>query len=109
MMREKRRYILVESSVELDLHDRNFETEFYTELLHNIGEINYYRANPKIMKYPSNKRFILKCSLARYKETLLAITFIKKVGGKDMGFYTINASGTIMALQKAKKESSQTG
>jgi RNase P/RNase MRP subunit POP5 len=102
MIKEKRRYILIESTADIDLQDKNFEFEFYKELLHNIGEINYYRANPKIMRYVSSKRFILKCSLARYRETILAVTFIKRVNGREMGFYTINASGTIAALMKPK-------
>lgn len=102
-MREKRRYLLVESSAELSVQDRrSFEHEFLKELLHNIGEINYYRANPKIMKYVSSKRFVLKCNLARYRETLAALTLLKGIGGKEIGFYTLNASGTIRALEKPK-------
>jgi RNase P/RNase MRP subunit POP5 len=101
MMREKHRYILVQSTAEIDMQSRHtFEHELFKELLHNIGEVSYYRANPKIMKYLDNRKFILKCNLVKYKETLLALTFIKSINKKEMGFYTLNASGTIKALTK---------
>lgn len=103
MMRDKRRYILVESTTEIiESSKRDFENSFYRELLHNLGEINYFRANPKIVKFVGNKRFILKCSLAQYKETINAMTFIKHLNSKEIGFYTLNASGTISALTKDK-------
>src|SRR5271155_1051347 len=98
MMREKHRYILVESTIEIDANDKSFQHELFKELIHNLGEINYYRANPRIMKYIGDRKFILKCNLARYKEMIIALTFVKKLNGKDIGLYTINASGTILAL-----------
>ncbi len=104
MMREKRRYLLVESTMEIAEGSKtDFEIELYNELLHNIGEINYFRANPKIMKYIDGRKFILKCNLAKYKETLNALTFIKSLNGKETAFYTLNASGTIRALVAEKK------
>jgi|SRR5271154_3370468 len=100
MMREKRRYILVESTISIaDSAKREFELDLYKELMHNIGEVAYFRANPKVIKYLDEKRFVLKCNLVKYKETLIAITFIKKISGKEVGFYTLNASGTIRALE----------
>ena len=105
MMREKRRYILVESTLEVpESARREFELELFKELLHNIGETSYFRANPKVMKYMDNKRFVLKCSLAKYKDVVVGLTFIKRIGGRDAGFYTLKASGTILALGKAKRE-----
>jgi len=104
MMREKRRYILVESANEIDENSRkDFEFYFYSALLHSIGEINYFKANPKIIKYVDRKGFVLKCNLVMYKETLNALTFIKQLNKKDTAFYTINASGTVKALAKQKQ------
>jgi RNase P/RNase MRP subunit POP5 len=102
MMREKRRYILVQSTMEVAEQNRKgFETELCMELLHKIGEISYFRANPKIIKFIGSDKFILKCNLAKYKDTVIALTFIKRINGADVGFYTLNASGTIRALNKA--------
>lgn len=104
-MRDKRRYLLVESAIEFsESSRRDLEQELYRELLHNIGEVNYFKANPKIIKYIDNKRFILKCSLEKYRETTLALTFIKRLNGKEAGFYTLNASGTIKALMKPRQK-----
>ena len=103
MMREKRRYLLVESTMEVaESARREFELELCKELLHNIGEIAYFRANPKIMKFIGGNKFVLKCNLVKYKETVLALTFIKRIGGREIGLYTLNASGTILALEKSK-------
>lgn len=102
MKTEKRRYILVESALDLNLQEwSSFEHDFLKELLHNIGEVNYHSANPRIMKYMGN-RFVLRCNLQRYKETIIALTFMKRVGGREIGFYTLNASGTIKALEGKK-------
>jgi RNase P/RNase MRP subunit POP5 len=99
MMRDKRRYILVESTIPINESGRKgFEQELFKELLHNIGEISYFRANPKIMKYLDGNRFVIRCSLSKYKDTINALTFIKSLGGKDVGLYTLNVSGTIRAL-----------
>jgi len=104
-MREKRRYILVESTMEVaESATREFELELCKELLHNIGEISYFRANPKIVKFLDNRKFILKCNLAKYKDVVIALAFIKRLSGKEIGFYTLYASGTIRALEKFKKE-----
>ena len=103
MMREKRRYILVESTIEIAEPERKqFEHELFKELLHNIGEVGYFRANPKVMRYLDGKRFILKCNLAKYKEMIVALTFTKRVDGREIGLYTLNASGTIKALGAEK-------
>jgi RNase P/RNase MRP subunit POP5 len=103
MMREKRRYILVESTFETaEGLRKEFEFELFKELMHNLGEINYFKANPKVMKYIGAKKFILKCNLVKYKDVVLALTFIKRIAGKEAAFYTLNASGTIKALEKEK-------
>jgi len=101
MMREKRRYLLVRQSEPIaDVSRRDFESELYKELLHNIGEVSYFRANPKIVKFVSDSDFILKCNLAKYKETIVALTFIKRMSGREIGLYTLKSSGTISALIK---------
>jgi len=101
-MRDKRRYILVESTVDVaEPARKQFEHDLFKELLHNIGETGYFKANPKVMKYIGSNRFILKCSLVKYKEMVVALTFTKKVGGQNLALYTLNASGTIKAVEKA--------
>ena len=103
MKTEKRRYLLVKSTADLDMREGgSFAHDFLKELLHNIGEVNYHSANPRIMKYMGGNQFVLRCNLERYRDTLIALTFMKRVGGVETGFYTLNASGTIRALGREK-------
>ncbi|MDE1871568.1 MAG: Rpp14/Pop5 family protein [Candidatus Micrarchaeota archaeon] len=101
MMREKRRYLLVRSTMGIqDMQRRDFEQELYREMLRSIGEYSYFRSNPKIVKYLDSCNFIMKCNLAKYGETIIALTFIKRISGREVGFYTLKSSGTIRALMK---------
>lgn len=100
-MREKHRYLLVRTTMEVgESLIREFDQELYRELLRSIGEYSYFRANPKVVKHIDNRTFVLKCSLAKCRETIIALTFIKRIAGKEIGFYTLNSSGTIKALMK---------
>ncbi len=102
MMRRKIRYILTESAKPILEGDRSqFEYQLYRAMLHAIGELNYHKTNPKIIKFVDERSFILRCSLEGYKEALLALAIIKKLEDKETAFYTLKSSGTIKALLKA--------
>jgi len=102
MMRPKSRYILVESSVQIEAANaQQFERQLYEALLRSIGELSYHEANPRIMKFLNERQFILKCGLQGYKSTILALSMIKRLEGAEIAFYTIKSSGTIRALLKA--------
>ena len=101
MMRPKSRYLLVESSLPVDgALVQQFEHQLYTALLRAIGELCYHEANPKIMKFLNERQLILKCSLLGYKNTILALSMIKRLDSMDIAFYTLKSSGTIKALLK---------
>ncbi len=101
MIRDKRRYLTVMSSRPIFESERSsFEASFYSALLVQLGEAEYFKANPKIMKFIGNDKFMLRVLLERYEESIVALTFIKSIGGKPIGLYTTKASGTIRALQK---------
>ena len=101
MMHEKRRYVLVESTMPIpESYRKEFEDLIYRELMRNIGEISYFKAAPKIIKYIGTNMFVLKCSLSKYNEIITALAFIKSIGSNETAFYTINGSGTIKALLK---------
>jgi len=101
MMRDKRRYLTIMSSRPILLQERpQFEASFYSALLVQLGESEYFRANPKIMKFMGHDHFMLRVSLERYEKSIVGITFIKSIQGKPIGLYTTKASGTIKALQK---------
>ncbi len=98
MMRDKKRYILVETSVKISEDERSFSHSLYNELIRCIGEINYNKVNPKVMKLVGQNKFIIKSSLEGTTQLVLAFALIKKVGNKEMAFYTLKTSGTIKAL-----------
>ena len=79
---------------------RTVRRAFYNALMAQLGEAEYSRANPKVIKFLGNDLFILRVSLERYEQSIVAVTLAKSLGGKPIGFYTLKASGTIRALQK---------
>ncbi len=103
MMREKRRYITVESGYAVTEQEREeFATALRISLMRCIGESNFHRANPRILEFLSDKTFIMRTSLAGCGQVIAALALVKKVGGRDAYFYTLGASGTIRALKKKR-------
>ena len=104
MIREKHRYILVESGTGVAERDRDsFTTGLYNGLLHCIGESNYHRVNPKVVSFTGNNRFVIRSSLAGCGPLIAAMALLKRVNGNDAYFYTLKSSGTIRALSSFKR------
>lgn len=101
MMRDKRRYIFVVSSRTIAEPDqKRFEAELYSAMMTQLGEAEYFKANPKVVKFKGRDHFVLKVMHDRYEESIVALTFIKSIGSKPIGLYTVKSSGTIKAVQK---------
>lgn len=99
MMREKRRYIhILSSRPVLEQERKRFEAELYSALMSQLGEAEYFKANPKIIKFNGRDKFILKVMHERYEQSIVALTLIKSMSGKPIGFYTMKSSGTIKAV-----------
>lgn len=98
MMRDKKRYVLVEASVKISEDERSFSNSLYKELIRCIGEINYHKVNPRVMKLVGEKRFIIRSSLEGTGQLVLAFALIKKINNTEMSFYTLKSSGTIKAV-----------
>ncbi len=102
-MRDKRRYILVESGIGIAEAERDdFSMALYNALLHSIGESTYHRVNPKMVKFMGERRFILRAALAGSGLLIAALGLLKKINGRDCYFYTLKTSGTIKALASFK-------
>ena len=99
MMRDKKRYLLVESTVPINEDERSFGNALYREIIIAIGEIGYHRVNPKLMKITNEKRFIIKSSLEGASQLVLAFALIKRLKNAEAAFYTLKSSGTMKALQ----------
>ncbi|MGC8538162.1 MAG: Rpp14/Pop5 family protein [Candidatus Micrarchaeia archaeon] len=100
MMREKHRYILVESTASME----GMENKLYNQLFYAIGSAEYSKVNPKIISAKGNS-VLIRCSLAGFGKLVLALTFIKSIDKNPIAFYTIKASGTIRALLAGSKNS----
>lgn len=101
MMRDKRRYLTIMSSKPIFEAERKaFEVQLYSAMLSQLGEAEYFKANPKIMKFLGTDQFVLRVSLDRYEKSIVAVTLVKSMAGSPIGLYTLKASGTIRALQK---------
>ncbi len=101
MIREKRRYILIEASEPLDMDSgrHEFERDLHSALMAELGGIHYFAANPKFVLKLGSTAFIMKCSLIGFSDTVRAFAMIRSVGGRELGFYTLKSSGTIRALK----------
>ncbi len=95
MEKIRKRYILIESAVALQM---DFEKEFCRALLNFSGVINYSKMNLKIID-KKNSSFIVRCNLDMIQELIVALSIIKdeKIGE---AFYTIKSSGTISGLKR---------
>jgi RNase P/RNase MRP subunit POP5 len=101
MMKLKSRYILVESAAPIGAGERkDFEPLLCRALLHQIGELNYHKANPKVAGFVDERKFVLKCNLDGYRSTILALSMVKRLENRETAFYTLSSSGTLKALLK---------
>jgi RNase P/RNase MRP subunit POP5 len=81
--------------------DRNDqERAFYKELSRTIGELDYNRINPRIIKYLGPKWFIIRVDNEGLQRAILALSLMRRLDTTEMGFYTLLSSGTIKALEK---------
>ncbi len=98
MMRDKRRYILVETTAAINSEPSEFGAQLYKEIIRCIGESNYHKINPRLVKLVSPNRFVIKGSLEGAGQLVLAFALIKRIGDVETAFYTLKSSGTIKAL-----------
>lgn len=92
MIRAKHRYVLVESTADLE----HAKASLQMELLRQSGPILYPRMNPKVLDVKGN--LVIRCSLEGLGSLIAALSMVKSLDGKPAAFYTIRTSGTLRAL-----------
>jgi RNase P/RNase MRP subunit POP5 len=102
ILRYKYRYILFMSSSELDFGIE--ERGLLNEIMRYIGEISYSKANPKIAAQYSRKLFVIKTERSYEDLIILALSFIKELHGRRIGFFSLKSSGTIKSLRVYSKK-----
>ena len=103
MMRRKRRYMLIESLYEIAYVD-GFERELALGMLSVMGQLGFHKSNPRIIQFVDSKHFVLCVGLDGYHDSVLALSMLKMLRGKECAFYTLRTSGTLMALRSSLSE-----
>ncbi len=99
--RRKMRYLMVEASRSLAINDPRNTDMLKGQLLSFMGELPYFKANPQVASQLSGRVFIMSVNRGSERGVVLALAFIKNIGGTKVGFYTIRTSGTIRSLNDA--------
>ncbi len=99
IIRRKSRYILVESSRDLDMSDRQAQSDLTEGISKAIGHIGSANTAPKVMAQTTQRSFILRVSRGTEGDATMALAFVKELGGKETGLYTIRTSGSIKKLK----------
>ena len=102
--RRKSRYLLVESSRDVNFESKEEQRSLGDGIARVIGEFGYMNSSPKLIKQLNNKVFIIRTSRGGEDHVILALSFIKQLNGREMGFYTIRESGSIKKLQQVAQE-----
>ena len=97
--RIKNRYILAETSAQMDLGNQVNQRALEAEIMHVLGTVGYSYSNPKIM-LARNNQFILRIQRSSEDSIVLALSFIKSLNGTTTGIYTTKTSGTVKSLKE---------
>lgn len=99
IFRKKLRYILVEASGEVNMEDARSFDSLKSQMSSFLGHLPYFKANPQIAGQWSDRVFVMKVNRGYERNAILALSFIKNLDGKKVGFYTIRSSGTIRSIK----------
>ncbi len=102
--RRKSRYLLVESSKDVDFSFREEQKGLAEGIAKVIGEFGYMNSSPKVMRQINSKVFVIRASRGAEGHITLALSFIKQLNGRQVGFYTIRSSGSIRKLEEVAKK-----
>ena len=97
--RQKNRYIRIGASERIDFFDSRFLDAFLDALRVEMGGVEYVKANPKIVNC-GVEGFVLRVNRGFEDSVVLAVSFVKDVAGKRMGFYTLGISGAVKNLKE---------
>ena len=96
--KQKNRYLLIETSEQLDTRDRVSSSSLLDALNAEMGHTGFLRANPRIVCTMDDYSFIIRVNRGCEHDFILATAFVKRIAGREIGLYTISTSGTIRKL-----------
>ena len=102
IIKRKLRYVLVECSRDFDPASEGRGLE--KELLRVMGEHSFADANPRFVDRCRGNAFVVSVNRGTERNAILALAFVKNIGGQDVGFYSIRTSGTMRKLLSDAKK-----
>ena len=97
--RQKNRYVRIGASERINFSDTRFLDAFLSALRVEMGGVEYVKANPKIINC-ADDGLVLRVNRGFEDSVVLAVSFVKDVAGKRMGFYTFGISGAVKNLKE---------
>ena len=101
IFRKKLRYILVEASDDIRMEGTRSADALKTGIKAFLGELPYFKANPQVAAQLGSRVFVMSVNRGHERNAALALSFVKVIDGRRMGFYTIRTSGTIRSIKDA--------
>lgn len=98
MKRDKRRYLLIETTEDIG-SDEAFAKSLNREIMGIVGQLHYHEVNPKIVEFIDRRHMIVRVGHSREGDAIAALALIKAVDGVPLGIFTLRSSGTLRALR----------
>ena len=109
IFRKKLRYLLVEASDDVRAGELRVADELKTQMQSFLGELPYFKANPQIASQWNSRVFAICVNRGYERNAILALSFIKKLDGKRIGFYTIKTSGSMRSIKNTCRKTYRDG
>ncbi|MDE1855073.1 MAG: Rpp14/Pop5 family protein [Candidatus Micrarchaeota archaeon] len=92
---------MVEASENVSLGDSVKQEMLKSGMKAFLGELPFFKANPQVAAQLSDRVFVVSVNRGYERNIALALSFVKELDGRRMGFYTIRTSGTIRSIKDA--------
>ena len=100
IFRRKLRYVLIEATAEVEFASRKSEDDLKEKLRKFMGEADYSKANPHLIAQLGKNCFVISVNRGSERSLVLATSFVKELGGREIGLYTLKISGTVRSLKE---------
>jgi RNase P/RNase MRP subunit POP5 len=104
IFKRKLRYVLVEATENVNLGNPIVADGLKRSILSFLGHLPHFKANPQVATQIDDRRFVISVNRGHERGVVLALSFIKSLQGKRLGFYTLRTSGTIATLKELARK-----
>ena len=104
IFRKKMRYVMVEASGDVSLGNPVKQEMLKSGMKAFLGELPFFKANPQVAAQLDDRVFVVSVNRGYERNIVLALSFVKELDGRRIGFCTIRTSGTIRSIKDAFEE-----